>query len=130
MKKFVVILSVLILTCALCSMAFAAGESLSHDGTAKNNYYTDGSVPQKNDTRLDNQSLLSNYPGCGAYKVRASVGKTSTDAGYGLFTGQDGMDLYLKTSSSVRNVHLQFVNQGAYVGVSVRTIGLWILRAS
>ena len=51
-RKIVVCVMVVMSIFAVCSTAFAAGETLNHSGTAKNSYYTTNSVPQKTDTRL------------------------------------------------------------------------------
>lgn len=130
-RKIVVCVMVVMSIFAVCSTAFAAGETLNHSGTAKNSYYTTDSVPQRNDTRLQLNSHTKN-PSAATVQV-AAVWKDNgvwkeISARYN-FSYPCTIILPKYAGASPRQVHLLLKNIGSYAGISVTTSGNWTLKA-
>lgn len=129
-RKIVVCVMVVMSIFAVCSTAFAAGETLSHSGTSKSGYYTTNSLPQKDDRTIKCQNWHTNpsnatmhaqpvfkVDGVGSWK---NVVKDSLPAKYGtVFT--------VPTYKEVRDIHLHITNVGSSYGYSVYSSGNWQL---
>ena len=128
-RQIVVCVMVVMSIFAVCSTAFAAGETLNHSGTAKNSYYTTNSVPQKTDTRLHLNSHTKN-PSAATVKVSAvwkvngawKEASTRYDFAYPC-----NIAIPIFTGTDPRDIHLWIINSGSYVGKSVSTSGNWTL---
>lgn len=130
MKKLTKVMSVvmtLVMLFALASTAFAAGEQLHHDGWSKYNYYTNDSVPQKNDRYLKCTSCSSG----GSMKASAVEYR---DGAYQVIAGPVefvyGAGFIFQQSSYVRDIQLLIFNYGDSYGVNTHTAGTWTLYTS
>ena len=124
-RKIVVCVMVVMSIFAVCSTAFAAGETLNHRGTAKYSYTTTNSVPQRNDQHLVLDTHTKNPSGA-TVQVSAVVDSKTISP---IYNFAYPCTIVLSKSTSVRNVHLLLKNIGSYSGVSVTTSGHWTLKA-
>lgn len=130
-RKIVVCVMVVMSIFAVCSTAFAAGETLNHRGTAKNSYYTTNSVPQRNDTHLVLNSHTKSPTS--ATVEAAAVWKTDgvwkeVSVQRKSFSYPCTLTLTKYASTKTRPIHLWIRNTGSYVGTSVTTSGNWTLK--
>ena len=130
-RKIVVCVMGVMSIFAVCSTAFAEGETLNHSGTAKNSSYTTDSVPQRNDQHLVLNSHTKNPTAAtvqvvAVWKNNGVWQEVSPRANFG-YPCTLVISKYTVGSGS-RPVHLQLKNLGNYVGVSVKTSGNWTLK--
>ena len=128
-RKIVVCVMVVMSIFAVCSTAFAAGETLNHRGTAKYSYYTTGSVEQK----YDNNLVLNSHtksPTTATVEVSAVVKQGSN--WIIVSTNKPSFSypctVKIPDTTSIRDVHLLLKNTGSYYGISVTTSGNWTLN--
>lgn len=128
-RKIVVCVMVVMSIFAVCSTAFAVGETLSHSGTSKPGYYTTNSVPQKHDPYLKCQAWTTNPSSA---TMRAYPVYKKNDVGNWIQIVDDeparyGTKFELPSHNDLWHVHLRIMNVGSYQGYSVYSSGNWQL---
>lgn len=132
-RKIVVCVMVVMSIFAVCSTAFAAGETLSHSGTSKTGYYTTNYLPQKNDHTIKCQNWYTSPSSAvmyaqPVYKVSSGGSWVHASEG-GAKLAAYGTTFYVPTYSTVRHIHMHITNSGGSYGKSVYSSGTWQLLA-